>query len=76
MYRWLKQIKIKGRNKFIKDYKKAKKRKKTTKKTDVLTKLKIYKIREEKKNCCREKIQYFLKKIIILKYQFKQFIEY
>lgn len=62
MYRWLKQIKIKGINKFIKDYKKAKKGRKQPRKTDPLIKSRIYKIREEKKNCCGEKIQYFIKK--------------
>lgn len=62
IYRWIKGIKLKGINKFIKDYKKAKKGRKQPRKTDALIKIRIYKIRDEKKQCCGEKIQYFLKK--------------
>lgn len=61
-YRWIKGIKLKGINKFIRDYKKAKKGRKRPGKTDIITKLHIYKIREDKHRCCGEKIQYFLKK--------------
>jgi len=60
-YRWIKEIKLKGINKFIRDYKKAKKGRKRPRKTDIITKLHIYKIREDKRNCCGEKIKYFLK---------------
>ena len=61
VYRWIKVIKLKGINKFIRDYKKAKKGRKRPRKTDIITKLHIYKIREDKRNCCGEKIKYFLK---------------
>jgi IS30 family transposase len=61
IYRWIKGIKLKGIVKFIRDYKQAKKGRRRSRKTDVLTKLHIYKIRTEKRNCCGEKIQYFLK---------------
>lgn len=62
VYRWIKGIKLKGINKFIRDYKKAKRGRKQPRKTDAITKLHIYKIREAKHNCCGEKIKYFLKK--------------
>ncbi len=62
VYRWTKGIRRKGINKFIKDYQKAKKGHRKSNKTDVIVKLHIYKIREEHKNCCGEKIRYFLKK--------------
>lgn len=62
VYRWIKGIQLKGINKFIQDYQKAKKGRKQPRKTDVLIKTRIYKIREEKRNCCGEKIRYFLKK--------------
>lgn len=61
IYRWIRGIKFKGINKFIRDYKNAKKGRRRPRKTDVITKLRIYKIREEKRKCCGEKIQYFLK---------------
>jgi len=62
VYRWLKAIRLKGIKKFIKDYKKAKKGRKQPRKTDVLTKLKVFKIREEYHNCCGEKIKYILQR--------------
>lgn len=60
-YRWIKGIKLKGINKFIRDYKKAKKGRRQPRKTNTITKIHIYKIREEKRKCCGEKIQFFLK---------------
>lgn len=62
VYRWIKGIKLKGITKFIQDYKKAKKGRRQPRKTDVLSKIHIYKIREENHRCCGEKIQYFLKR--------------
>lgn len=62
VYRWLKGIKLKGINKFIQDYKDAKKGRRRPNKTDIITKLRIYQIRQEHKNCCGEKIKYFLNK--------------
>lgn len=61
IYRWIKGIKLKGIKKFIRDYKKAKKGRRQPRKTDILTKLHIYRIRDEKRKCCGEKIKYFLK---------------
>lgn len=62
IYRWIKGIQLKGINKFIRDYQQAKKGRRQPRKTDVLTKLHIYTIREERRKCCGEKIQYFLEK--------------
>lgn len=62
IYRWLRGIRRKGIVKFIRDYKNSKKGRRQPRKTDVLTKLHIYKIREDKHKCCGEKIQYFLQK--------------
>ena len=62
VYRWIKGIKLKGINKFIKEYKNAKKGRRQPRKTDIITKLHIYTIREEKRKCCGEKIHYFLQK--------------
>lgn len=61
MYRWLRGIKYKGINKFIRDYRNAKKGRKQPRKTDPLTKARIYKIRDDNKRCCGQKIQFFLK---------------
>lgn len=62
VYRWIKDIELKGIKKFIRDYKISKKGRRQSRKTDPLTKFYIYKIREEKYDCCGEKIKYFLKK--------------
>lgn len=57
VYRWIKDI-----NKFIRDYKNAKKGRKRPRKTDPITKIRIYAIREQQRRCCGETIQYFLEK--------------
>jgi IS30 family transposase len=62
VYRWLKGIKLKGINQFIRDYKKAKKGRRQPRKTHPIIKVRIYQIRKDKHDCCGEKIQYFLKK--------------
>lgn len=62
VYRWIKNIRLKGINKFIRDYKNAKKGRKRPRKTDALIKCRVYKIREERRRCCGEKIRYFLEK--------------
>lgn len=62
VYRWIKAIKLKGINKFVRDYKKAKKGRRQPRKTSPIVKLHIYKIREKHKKCCGEKIKYFLEK--------------
>ena len=61
VYRWLKGIKLKGIQQFIRDYQNAKKGRRRPRKTDVITKLHIYDIREKYHKCCGEKIKYFLK---------------
>lgn len=61
-YRWIKGIKQKGINKFLRDYKCAKRGRRRSNKTDVIIKLHIYEIRKKYKDCCGEKIRYFLKK--------------
>lgn len=60
VYRWIKGIRQKGIKKFIRDYKQAKKGRRKSNKTDVIIKLHIYEIRHKNKDCCGEKIQYFL----------------
>lgn len=62
VYRWIKKIGMKGINKFVKDYSAAKKGRKQPRKTDPLTKIRIFKIRQEYHNCCGEKIKYILNK--------------
>jgi len=62
VYRWKKKIKQKGINKFVRDYSLAKKGRRQPRKTDPLTKIYIFKIRQEYHNCCGEKIKYILKR--------------
>jgi len=60
VYRWIQGIRLKGINKFIRDYKQAKKGRRQPRKTCSVTQARIYTIRDEYKNCCGEKIQYLL----------------
>lgn len=60
VYRWIKGIKLKGIQTFIRDYTTAKKGRRQPQKTDPLIKLRIYKLREDNHRCCGEKIKYFL----------------
>lgn len=60
VYRWLKGIKLKGIQQFIRDYKQAKKGRRRSNKTDVIIKLHVYELRKKYHHCCGEKIQYFL----------------
>lgn len=62
VYRWLRGIKFKGVNQFIRDYKQAKKGRRRSNKTDVIIKLHVYELRRKYHRCCGEKIQYFLGK--------------
>ena len=62
VYRWIKKIRLKGINKFIRDYTKAKKGRKQPRKTDPITKIRVFKIRSEYHDCCGEKIKYILYK--------------
>lgn len=60
VYRWIRGFKRKGINWFVRDYKQAKKGRKQPRKTTTLAKVRIYKIRNEYKQCCGEKIRYIL----------------
>lgn len=62
IYRWLAGIKLKGVRKFLKDYEKAKKGRRQPRKTDPVTKARVYAIREKYHQCCGEKIQYWMRK--------------
>lgn len=62
VYRWIRGFQHKGIQWFLRDYQQAKKGRKQPRKTTVEAKIRIFKIREEYKNCCGEKIQYILKR--------------
>lgn len=62
VFRWFAGIRIKGIRKFVRDYQKAKKGRRQKRKTDPVIKARVYAIREKYRNCCGEKIQYWLKK--------------
>ena len=59
VYRWIRKIRIKGMHLFLREYRASKKGHRQ-RKTDAVLKDRIYRIREEKRNCCGEKIKYFL----------------
>lgn len=63
VFRWFAGIRIKGIRKFLRDYEKAKKGRRQKRKTDPITKARIYSIREKFHNCCGEKIQYWMDKL-------------
>lgn len=63
VFRWFVGIRLKGIRKFLRDYQKAKKGRRQKRKTDPVTKLRIYTIREKFHNCCGEKIQYWMDKL-------------
>jgi len=61
--RWVAGIQEKGSlEAFIDQYLQAKKRPRRKRKVDGLVKVLVWQIREEKKSCCGQKIQYFLKR--------------
>lgn len=60
VYRWLKLIQLVGINEFIRRYRAAKKGHRHRKTNEIL-KARVYEIREKYRQCCGEKIQYFLK---------------
>lgn len=60
VYRWLGHIRRIGINKFLRCYRAAKKGHRH-RKTDAILKARIYEIREKYRQCCGEKIRYFLK---------------
>jgi transposase InsO family protein len=59
VYRWIRQLRRKGVQQFIQDYRLAKKGRRH-RKTNERLKQRIYEIREEYRLCCGEKIRYFL----------------
>lgn len=61
VYRWIKSIRSCGINEFVRRYRSAKTGHRHTK-TNHLVKAHVLAIRESKRKCCGEKIQYFLKK--------------
>jgi len=61
VYRWLKGVQLYGITEFIRRYRQAKKGHRH-RKTDPILKSRIYAIRETRRRCCGEKIQYFLDK--------------
>jgi transposase InsO family protein len=61
VYRWIKGIRQKGIQQFIRAYHEAK-RGHRQRKTDGILKSRVYEIRKKYRSCCGEKIQYFLKK--------------
>lgn len=62
VYRWIRKIKRLGIRAFIRKYEMAKKGRRQKRKTDPITKLRIYAIREQYHQCCGEKIRYWMKK--------------
>lgn len=62
VYRWIRGFKRKGIQRFLRDYRDAKKGRKQPRKTTTLAKVRIFKIREEYKGCCGEKIRYILER--------------
>lgn len=62
IYRWFRSIRRKGIRVFLKDYEKAKQGRRKRNTTDPIIKDKIYRIRDEYKRCCGEKIKYLLKR--------------
>ena len=63
VYRWLSGIKETGDLElFIDKYLSAKKGERQKRKVDGLLKLRVWQLREKNRNCCGQKIQYFLKK--------------
>jgi transposase InsO family protein len=61
VYRWIKEIRLRGINDFIRGYRVAKKGHRH-RKTSLVVKAWIYAVREENRQCCGEKIRYFLQK--------------
>lgn len=61
VYRWITGIRLYGINEFIRQYRVAKKGHRHSK-TNAIVKTWVYSLREQNRQCCGEKIQYFLKK--------------
>lgn len=62
VYRWIKQFEKVGLGRFLQDYQNARKGRRKSHKTPVFVKLLVCEIRKQYRNCCGEKIKYFLKK--------------
>jgi len=61
VYRWISGIKQYGLPGFLKRYEQAKRGRRQKRKTDPLTKARIYDIRKRYHDCCGEKIQYWMR---------------
>jgi transposase len=62
VYRWIPRFRRLGINRTIKYYKNCKKRERKKRKVTGWIKAKVYEIREAKRQCCGEKIKYYLMK--------------
>lgn len=62
VYRWISKFRRIGLRRTIKHYKNCKKRERKKRKVTGWVKAKVYEIREIKRQCCGEKIRYYLKK--------------
>jgi len=60
IYRWLAGIQLRGIRAFLHRYRTAKQGRRQKRQTDPIIKARIYAIREEFRNCCGEKIRYWL----------------
>lgn len=61
IFRWFKKIGQVGIREFLRRYERAKKGRRQKRKTDPITKARIYKVREQYHQCCGEKIKYWLR---------------
>ncbi|MFH2063284.1 MAG: integrase core domain-containing protein [bacterium] len=61
VYRWISGIRRHGINEFIRRFREAK-RGRRRRKTESATKARVYAVREKYRNCCGEKIRYFMQK--------------
>lgn len=62
IFRWFAGIRLYGIRRYLEKYKKAKKGHRQKRKTDPITKDRIYGIREEFQQCCGEKIHFWMMK--------------
>jgi IS30 family transposase len=60
-YRWIKRMNKVSLGRFLQEYERAKKGRRRSHKTPVLVKILVCEIRKKYRNCCGEKIKYFLK---------------
>lgn len=59
---WIKAVEKHGLNEFLELYETAKKGPRKGRQTDPILKRRVWEIREEERDCCGQKIQYFLQK--------------